>query len=45
VITNSAAGLDTRLFGWRNGVLKARGYRIRQAPLKGVPYGSHPRHP
>jgi hypothetical protein len=41
VITNSAAGLDTRLFGWRNGVLKARGYRIRQAPPKGVPYGSH----
>jgi hypothetical protein len=28
VVTNSAAGLDSRMFGWRNGVLKPRGFRV-----------------
>jgi len=28
VITNSAAGLDNRMFGWRNGVLRPRGFRV-----------------
>ena len=37
VITNSAAGLDTRLFGWRNGVLKARGFRMRRENKNATP--------
>jgi len=28
VVTHSVGGLDTRLFGWRNGVLKSRGFRL-----------------
>jgi JAB domain-containing protein similar to deubiquitination enzymes len=30
VITNSVAGLDTRLFGWRSGVLQLRAFHLRQ---------------
>jgi hypothetical protein len=28
VVTRSADGIGTRLFGWRNGVLKPRGFRV-----------------
>lgn len=28
VVTHSAAGLDSRMFGWRNGVLRPRGFRV-----------------
>ena len=28
VVTNSANGVDTRLFGWRSGVLRPRGFRV-----------------
>jgi hypothetical protein len=28
VVTNSVAGLQSRLFGWRNGVLEPRGFRL-----------------
>ncbi len=30
VVTNSAAGLDIRLFGWRRGALQPRGFRLLQ---------------
>jgi proteasome lid subunit RPN8/RPN11 len=36
VVTDSIAGLDTRLFGWRRGVLEPRGYRIR-ASVEALP--------
>lgn len=28
VVTKSVAGLDSRMFGWRNGVLRPRGFRV-----------------
>jgi hypothetical protein len=30
VVTHSAAGLETKLFGWRHGALHERGFRLRQ---------------
>lgn len=30
VVTNSAAGLETKLFGWRRGALQPRGFRVLQ---------------
>ena len=30
VVTNSVRGLETRLFGWRNGVLQPRGFWLRR---------------
>ena len=36
LVTKSVAGLDTRVFGWRGGVLKARGFRVsRESGARG----------
>jgi hypothetical protein len=33
VVTHSAAGLETKLFGWRHGALHERGFRAHSVSL------------
>ncbi|NOT26370.1 MAG: hypothetical protein HOP16_09755 [Acidobacteria bacterium] len=35
VVTNSIVGLETKLFGWREGVLQPRGFHLRRARIPG----------
>jgi hypothetical protein len=37
VVTNSIAGLDTKMFGWRRGVLQPRAFRVRGEARGRVP--------